>query len=80
MDRSAFYEVFTTRASLSQSSALASSEVRRKLLDSSEDRSRFENGLLGQYTSAILPSLFEDVYRRPYDKEQERRRIFDTRS
>ncbi|KAL9081413.1 MAG: hypothetical protein Q9157_000132, partial [Trypethelium eluteriae] len=68
-DRDLFYEVFTTREASNQSSLLASKDVRKTLLDTANDRQTFERSLQGVYTTVTLPTIYKNIYGKPYRGE-----------
>lgn len=65
-DREAYLKVFLDRTS-EHPSQLASKDVRRELMESAKNRGDFELGLLGIYTSLVIPRLYEHVYGKPYE-------------
>jgi len=71
VDRDLYYEVFTTREASNQSSALASKEVRKKLLDSAIDRLDFELSFRYGFTPVTLPVVYESIYGTPYRRKNQ---------
>jgi len=70
-ERDFYYKVFTTREASNQSSALASKEVRKELLDSAIDRLLFERSLQCGYTVVTLPVVYESIYGTPYRRKNQ---------
>jgi hypothetical protein len=77
-DRDAYLDVFVNQECRYPSSALASHDVRRKLMQSAHSRQSFELGLLGPYTSLVLPTPFEEINHRPFNSDMEYQRIAET--
>lgn len=78
-DRDAYLDVFLNRECRYLSSTLRSCELRKKLMQSAQERQSFELGLMGPYISLVLPRLFKQVHNRPFDPDVEYQRIADTR-
>ena len=47
---------------------------------SAHTRQTFELGLMGPYTSLVLPRLFKEIHNRPFDPDIEYQRIANTPS
>lgn len=77
-DRDAYLDVFVNQECRYPSSALQSRELRNKLMQSAQSRQSFELGLLGPYTSLVLPRLFEGIHNRPFYPDVEYQRIANT--
>lgn len=60
------------------SSALRSCGLRKKLMQSAQERQSFEPGLIGPYISLVLPTLFGQIQNRLFDLDVEYQRIADT--
>ncbi|RJE18528.1 hypothetical protein PHISCL_09132 [Aspergillus sclerotialis] len=78
-DRDAYLDVFLNRECRWPSSALQSRELREKLMRCAQSRQNFELGLMGPYTSLVLPRLFREIYNRPFCPDIEYQRIADSR-
>ncbi|KAH8704834.1 hypothetical protein BGW36DRAFT_421425 [Talaromyces proteolyticus] len=80
-DRSIFLDIFISRDCQSSfpSSALLSTQVRKDLMTTAEARQSFELGLMGPYTSLVLPRLYKEINKQPFDSEREYQRVVDTR-
>lgn len=48
-------------------------------MESATNRQKFETGLPGPYTSILLPILFEEIKKRPFDPDVEYQRVSVTR-
>ncbi|KAM5443291.1 hypothetical protein MferCBS31731_001612 [Microsporum ferrugineum] len=77
-DRDAYLNVFLRRDCKYPSSSLQSYEVRERLMQSAHSRQQFELGLLGPYTSIVLPELFKALDGRLVDLDVERQEIVNT--
>ena len=79
-DRGAYLDVFLNRECGLPSSALQPCETRKKLMQSAHARQSFELGLMGPFTSLVLPRLFKEIHQRPFDPDVEYQRIFNTQT
>ncbi|WEW61271.1 hypothetical protein PRK78_006761 [Emydomyces testavorans] len=79
-DRDAYLKIFLKEECQFPSSALRSSKIRGELMQSAITREQFELGLLGPYTSLVLPKLFKAIHKRPFESDVEYRRIASTRT
>jgi hypothetical protein len=48
-------------------------------MNTAQSRQQFEMGLMGPYTSLLLPILYEEIYGRPFVPEVEYKRVVETR-
>lgn len=78
-DRDIYLDIFLNRECQFPSSALLSLELRQELMKSAQFRQSFELGLMGPYTSLVIPELFEETNNRPYNSNIEYQRIAGTR-
>jgi hypothetical protein len=78
-DRDIYLDVFLNRECQYPSSALQSPKLRQELMKSAQSRQSFELGLMGPYTSLVLPRLFEEINNRPFDSVAEYQHITDSR-
>jgi len=67
--RPAYQAVFTSRLSDCQASALCSTTVRSRLMETAIDRNNYERALLGPYARLVLPHLYKRVYGRTYRRK-----------
>jgi hypothetical protein len=69
VQRQAYQAVFTSRLSDCQSSALCSTAVRSRLMETAINRNNYERALLGPYARLVLPHLYKRVYGRTYQRK-----------
>jgi hypothetical protein len=48
-------------------------------MNTAQSRQQFEMGLMGPYTSLLLPILYEEIHGRPFVPEVEYTRVVETR-
>lgn len=48
-------------------------------MSSAQSRQEFELGLMGPFTSLVLPMLYKEIHARPFESDVEYRRIVETR-
>jgi len=68
-EREAYHDVFVSRVSNCQSSALGQTSVRRRLMETALDRNDYERGLLGPYAGLVVPHLYRSVYGKEYRRK-----------
>ncbi|KAJ5560589.1 hypothetical protein N7513_002988 [Penicillium frequentans] len=74
-----FAKIFMNRHSQYPESALHTRKVRREMMASAETVLDFEMGLFSIFAGPNLPKLFEELWKRPYDRKVEFQRLADTR-
>lgn len=74
-----FAKTFMNRHSQYPESALHTRKVRREMMASAETVLDFEMGLFSIFAGPNLPKLFEELWKRPYDRKVEFQRLADTR-